>query len=52
MVSAGAKVLGSITVGENAKIGAGSVVTKDIPAGMFAAGNPCRVIKSVDEYEF
>lgn len=36
-----------ITIGENTTIGAGSVVTKDIPANVFAAGNPCRVIKSL-----
>ena len=43
MVSAGAKVLGSITIGENSKIGAGSVVTRDIPSGVVAVGNPCKV---------
>jgi len=37
-----------ITIGENTTIGAGSVVTKDIPANVFAAGNPCRVIKQLD----
>lgn len=37
-----------ITIGENTTIGAGSVVTKDIPANVFAAGNPCRVIKHLE----
>ena len=37
-----------ITIGENTTIGAGSVVTKDIPANVFAAGNPCKVIKQLD----
>jgi maltose O-acetyltransferase len=37
-----------VTIGENAVIGAGSVVTKDIPADVFAAGNPCKVIKTID----
>ncbi|MCC6361645.1 MAG: sugar O-acetyltransferase [Phycisphaerales bacterium] len=36
-----------VTVGSNTTIGAGSVVTKDIPAGMLAAGNPCRVIRAL-----
>lgn len=34
-----------VTIGEGSVIGSGSVVTKDIPAGVFAAGNPCRVIR-------
>lgn len=36
-----------VTIGEGAVIGAGSVVTSDIPAGVLAAGNPCRVIKKL-----
>lgn len=36
-----------VTIGENAVIGSGSVVTKDIPSDMVAVGNPCRPIKSV-----
>lgn len=36
-----------VTVGDRSVIGAGSVVTKDIPAGVFAAGNPCRVLKEL-----
>jgi len=39
-------VLGGVTIGKGAKIGAGSVVTKDIPPGVTAAGNPCRVLRS------
>jgi len=38
-------VLGGVTIGKGAKIGAGSVVTKDIPPGATAAGNPCRVLR-------
>lgn len=38
-----------VTIGENCVIGAGSVVVKDIPAGSFAAGNPCRVIRTISE---
>jgi len=40
-----ATVLKGVTIGENAVIGAGSIVTTDIPANVIAAGNPCRVIK-------
>lgn len=42
-------VLGGITVGENAIVGAGSVVTKDVPAGMIVAGNPARVLRKVSD---
>lgn len=41
-------VLSGVTIGDNAVIGAGSVVNKDIPANVVAAGNPCRVIKQID----
>ena len=42
MISAGAKIIGSFTVGENSKIGAGSVVTKDIPPYIIAGREPAR----------
>ena len=38
-----------VTIGENCVIGAGSVVTRDVPANSFAAGNPCRVIRTITE---
>lgn len=41
-------ILGGVTIGDNSIIGAGSVVTKDIPADCFAAGNPAKVIKNLD----
>ena len=44
-VGAGAKVLGSVTVGENAKIGAGSVVIHDVPANSTVVGNPGRPVR-------
>lgn len=40
-------VLPGVTIGTGAVIGAGSVVTHDVPAGMLAAGNPCRVIRKL-----
>lgn len=48
-LGAGAIVLPGITIGDNAVIGAGSVVTKDIPSGVVAVGNPCRVLREVNE---
>jgi acetyltransferase-like isoleucine patch superfamily enzyme len=44
-IGSGATVLGGITIGENALIGAGSVVTKDVPANATVAGNPARIMK-------
>lgn len=43
-------VLKGVSIGDNCIIGAGSVVTKSIPANSVAAGNPCKVICSLDEY--
>jgi acetyltransferase-like isoleucine patch superfamily enzyme len=45
-IGSGSTLLCGITVGENALIGAGSVVTKDVPPGAVVAGNPARVIRS------
>lgn len=42
-------VCGGVTIGHDTVIGAGSVVTRDIPAGVLAAGNPCRVIRPLGE---
>ena len=38
-----------VTIGSRTVIGAGSVVTRDVPEGVFAAGNPCRVIRKIAE---
>src|SRR5215208_7034681 len=46
-VGGGAIICPGVRVGARAVIGAGSVVTRDIPEGVFAAGNPCRVIREV-----
>jgi len=47
-VGGGAIILPGVSVGARAVIGAGSVVTRDVPAGVFAAGNPCRVIRPIE----
>ena len=49
MVSAGAKILGSFTIGENSKIGAGSVVLKEIPPNCTVVGVPGRIVKRNEE---
>ena len=46
-IGSGAIVLPGVTIGDNSVIGAGSVVTKDIPDNVLAFGNPCKVIKKI-----
>lgn len=46
---AGVTVLPGVTIGDDVVIGAGSVVSRDIPAGVLAAGNPCKVIRPLQE---
>ena len=48
-IGSGATILANITVGENAIVGAGSVVTKDVPANSIVAGNPARVLRSIEQ---
>ena len=48
-VGGGAIILPGVSIGSRAVIGAGSVVTRSVPAGVFAAGNPCRVIREITE---
>lgn len=48
-IGAGAIILPGVTVGDNSVIGAGSVVTKDVPANVVAVGNPCRVLRPIEE---
>lgn len=50
-IGSGATILANITVGENALVGAGSVVTKDVPANAVVAGNPARVFRYLDSKE-
>lgn len=47
-VGGGAIILPGVTIGSRTVIGAGSVVTRDIPDDVVAAGNPCRVLRSID----
>lgn len=42
-------IIGGATIGEGSVVGAGSVVVKDIPKGVIAVGNPCKVIRKIDE---
>jgi maltose O-acetyltransferase len=48
-VGGGALILAGVRIGSRSIIGAGSVVTRDVPEGVFAAGNPCRVIRKLEE---
>lgn len=48
-LGAGVIVLPGITIGDNAVIGAGSIVTKDIPSNVVAVGNPCKVLREVND---
>ena len=48
-IGAGAVVLPGVTIGDNTVIGAGSIVTKDIPAHVVAVGNPCKVLRTINE---
>lgn len=50
-IGAGAVLLPGVTIGDNSVIGAGSVVTKDIPADVVAVGNPCRVLRAIGEQD-
>ncbi len=48
-VGGGAIILPGVRIGSRSVIGAGSVVTRDVPEGVFAAGNPCRVVREITE---
>ena len=48
-IGAGAIIVPGVTIGDNSVIGAGSVVTKDIPPNVVAVGNPCRVLREINE---
>ncbi len=48
-IGSGATILANVTVGEHAMVGAGSVVTKDVPAHAVVAGNPAKILRYVEE---
>ncbi|MBQ9945990.1 MAG: sugar O-acetyltransferase [Clostridia bacterium] len=48
-LGAGVIVMPGVTIGDNSVIGAGSVVTKDIPSNVVAVGNPCRVLREISD---
>jgi len=48
-IGSGTTILGGVTIGERAIVGAGSVVTRDVPAGTIVAGNPARVRRAVPQ---
>ena len=50
-IGAGVVIVPGVTIGENTVIGAGSLVTKDIPANVVAVGNPCRVLRTINEHD-
>ena len=50
-IGAGAVILPGITIGDNTVVGAGSIVTKDLPANVLAVGNPCRILREIVEHD-
>ena len=48
-IGAGVTIVPGVTIGDNTVIGAGSIVTKDIPANVVAVGNPCKVMRQINE---
>ena len=50
-LGAGVIVMPGVTIGDNVVIGAGSIVTRDIPSNVVAVGNPCRVLRAVGEHD-
>lgn len=50
-IGAGALIMSGITIGDNVVVGAGSVVTKDLPGNVVAVGNPCRILREIGDYD-
>jgi UDP-2-acetamido-3-amino-2,3-dideoxy-glucuronate N-acetyltransferase len=48
-IGSGSTILAKVTIGENAIVGAGSVVTKDVPPGTIVAGNPAKILRKIKE---
>lgn len=49
-IGSGSLIMPGVTIGDNVLIAAGSVVTKSVPSGVVVAGNPARIISSIEEY--
>ena len=50
-LGAGVMIMPGVTIGDNTVVGAGSVVTKDLPSNVVAVGNPCRVMREIGEHD-
>ena len=50
-LGAGVIIVPGITIGDNVVVGAGSVVTKDLPSNVVAVGNPCKILREVNEHD-
>ena len=50
-VGANVVVVPGVTIGDNVVVGAGSVVTKDLPDNVIAVGNPCKILREVNEHD-
>jgi galactoside O-acetyltransferase len=48
---AGVMVMPGITIGDNTVVGAGSIVTNDLPSGVLAVGNPCRILRAISDHD-
>lgn len=50
-IGAGVIIVPGITIGDNVVIGAGSIVTKDLPDNVIAVGNPCKIVREINDYD-
>ena len=50
-IGAGAVIVPGVTIGDNVVVGAGSIVTKDLPDNVIAVGNPCRILREINEHD-
>lgn len=50
-IGSGVQIMPGITIGDNSVVGAGSVVTKNIPSNVVAVGNPCRVLREIGAHD-
>lgn len=46
-IGGGVRVMPGVTIGDNVVIGSGSIVTKDVPSGVVAVGNPCQILRAL-----